>query len=158
MFFLNQCGIFSLHSTVQKTQNITSLESSLKKKSCTLLKTLKHGHNYQPVFFFKFPVFLSTSSSNMSRRYDDRDSRDSRDRGDRYDNRDTRDNRTREEIQRGPAGNNDRRIYVGNLPHDIREKDVKDIFYRFGDIADVDLKANRTYGSPFAFVEFKDKL
>ncbi|XP_072018789.1 serine/arginine-rich splicing factor 1A-like [Amphiura filiformis] len=66
--------------------------------------------------------------------------------------------RDRGEVLRGPAGNNDRRIYVGNLPDDVRERDVKDLFYKYGDILDVDLKANRTYGSPFAFIEFKDRL
>ena len=59
---------------------------------------------------------------------------------------------------RGPAGSNDRRIYVGNLPSDCRDGDVKDIFYKYGDILDVDLKINRTYGRPFAFVEFADRL
>ncbi|XP_033119322.1 serine/arginine-rich splicing factor 1-like [Anneissia japonica] len=58
-------------------------------------------------------------------------------------------------VVRGPAGNNECRIYVGNLPPDIREKDIEDIFYKFGDIADIDLKNKR--GPPFAFVEFLDK-
>lgn len=46
------------------------------------------------------------------------------------------------------------RIYVGNLPPDIRSKDIEDLFYRFGKIAFVDLKTRR--GPPFAFVEFAD--
>ncbi|XP_071946332.1 serine/arginine-rich splicing factor 1B-like [Antedon mediterranea] len=58
-------------------------------------------------------------------------------------------------VVRGPAGNNECRIYVGNLPPDIREKDIEDIFYKYGDIADIDLKNKR--GPPFAFVEFQDK-
>lgn len=58
-------------------------------------------------------------------------------------------------IVRGPAGSNDCRIYVGNLPPDIRSKDIEDLFYKFGAIRDIDLK-NRRGGPPFAFVEFED--
>ncbi|XP_028824486.1 serine/arginine-rich splicing factor 1B isoform X1 [Denticeps clupeoides] len=58
-------------------------------------------------------------------------------------------------VIRGPAGNNDCRIYVGNLPPDIRTKDVEDVFYKYGAIRDIDLK-NRRGGPPFAFVEFED--
>ena len=46
------------------------------------------------------------------------------------------------------------RIYVGNLPPDIRTKDIEDIFYKFGKIMFIDIK-NRQ-GPPFAFVEFDD--
>lgn len=31
-------------------------------------------------------------------------------------------------------GGNESRIYVGNLPPDIRNKDVEDLFYKFGKI------------------------
>lgn len=58
-------------------------------------------------------------------------------------------------VIRGPAGSNDCRIYVGNLPPDIRTKDVEDVFYKYGAIRDIDLK-NRRGGPPFAFVEFED--
>ncbi|XP_056140829.1 serine/arginine-rich splicing factor 1-like [Lampris incognitus] len=58
-------------------------------------------------------------------------------------------------VVRGPAGNNDCRVYVGNLPPDIRTKDVEDVFYKYGMIRDIDLK-NRRGGPPFAFVEFED--
>ncbi|XP_019725213.1 serine/arginine-rich-splicing factor SR34-like isoform X1 [Hippocampus comes] len=58
-------------------------------------------------------------------------------------------------IIRGPAGSNDCRIYVGNLPPDIRSKDVEDLFYKYGSIRDIDLK-NRRGGPPFAFVQFED--
>ncbi|XP_019615995.1 PREDICTED: serine/arginine-rich splicing factor 1B-like [Branchiostoma belcheri] len=51
--------------------------------------------------------------------------------------------------------NNDCRIYVGNLPPDIRVKDIEDIFYKYGNIRHIDLKNKR--GPPFAFVEFDDK-
>lgn len=49
---------------------------------------------------------------------------------------------------------NDCRIYVGNLPPDIRTKDIQDLFYKFGKVLFVDLKNRR--GPPFAFVEFDD--
>ncbi|XP_061916354.1 serine/arginine-rich splicing factor 1A [Entelurus aequoreus] len=58
-------------------------------------------------------------------------------------------------VVRGPAGNNDCRIYVGNLPPDIRTKDVEEVFYKYGAIRDIDLK-NRRGGPPFAFIEFED--
>lgn len=58
-------------------------------------------------------------------------------------------------VIRGPAGSNDCRVYVGNLPPDIRTKDVEDVFYKYGVIRDIDLK-NRRGGPPFAFVEFED--
>uniref|UniRef100_A0A8C4WW66 Splicing factor, arginine/serine-rich 1 n=1 Tax=Eptatretus burgeri TaxID=7764 RepID=A0A8C4WW66_EPTBU len=58
------------------------------------------------------------------------------------------------QVVRGPAGNNDCRIYVGNLPPDIRVKDIEDLFYKYGNIRDVDLKNRRV--PPFAFVEFED--
>lgn len=48
----------------------------------------------------------------------------------------------------------DCRIYVGNLPPDIRTKDIEDLFYKFGKISFIDLKNRR--GPPFAFVEFED--
>lgn len=46
------------------------------------------------------------------------------------------------------------RIYVGNLPPDVRTKDIEDLFYKFGKISHVELKNSR--GPPFAFVEFED--
>lgn len=49
---------------------------------------------------------------------------------------------------------NECRIYVGNLPPDIRTKDIQDLFHKFGEISFVDLKNRR--GPPFAFVEFHD--
>jgi arginine/serine-rich splicing factor 1/9 len=76
--------------------------------------------------------------------------------------------------------NENNRIYVGNLPPDIRSKDVEDLFFRFGKVSFVDLKNRRgnfdfpqnSYnnkimhqadsqkssftGPPFAFVEFED--
>ncbi|XP_043601371.1 serine/arginine-rich splicing factor 1B [Bombus pyrosoma] len=52
------------------------------------------------------------------------------------------------------GGRNECRIYVGNLPPDIRTKDIQDLFYKFGKVIFVDLKNRR--GPPFAFVEFDD--
>lgn len=52
------------------------------------------------------------------------------------------------------SGRNECRVYVGNLPPDIRTKDIQDLFYKFGKVAFVDLKNRR--GPPFAFVEFED--
>ncbi|XP_005987217.1 serine/arginine-rich splicing factor 9 [Latimeria chalumnae] len=49
----------------------------------------------------------------------------------------------------------DGRIYVGNLPPDVRERDIEDIFYKFGRIRDIELKNNRGT-PPFAFVSFED--
>lgn len=49
---------------------------------------------------------------------------------------------------------NMKRIFVGNLPPDVRQRDLEDLFYKFGKIAFIDLKTRR--GPPFAFVEFYD--
>jgi len=49
---------------------------------------------------------------------------------------------------------NESRVYVGNLPPDIRSRDIEDLFYKFGKVTYVDLKNKR--GPPFAFVEFED--
>ncbi|CAO2832829.1 unnamed protein product [Amaranthus hypochondriacus] len=49
-----------------------------------------------------------------------------------------------------------RTIYVGNLPGDIREREVEDIFYKYGPIIEIDLKIPpRPPG--YAFVEFEDE-
>ena len=58
------------------------------------------------------------------------------------------------EMSRGSYGNNDNKVYVGNLPSDIRSRDLEDIFYKYGKILDVDLHNRK--GPPFAFVEFED--
>lgn len=50
--------------------------------------------------------------------------------------------------------NTEGRVYVGNLPPDIRSRDIEDLFYKFGKITFIDLKNKR--GPPFAFVEFED--
>jgi splicing factor, arginine/serine-rich 1 len=52
-------------------------------------------------------------------------------------------------VRRGMA-----RIYVGNLPIDIRSKDVEDLFWKYGRIRDIDCKAPARPPS-FAFVTFE---
>ncbi|PQQ03095.1 hypothetical protein Pyn_33950 [Prunus yedoensis var. nudiflora] len=48
-----------------------------------------------------------------------------------------------------------RTLYVGNLPGDIREREVEDLFLKYGRIAHIDLKVPpRPPG--YAFVEFED--
>lgn len=52
-------------------------------------------------------------------------------------------------------GRSSRTIYVGNLPGDVRESEVEDLFYKYGPIVDIDLKVPpRPPG--YAFVEFED--
>ncbi|XP_055336923.1 serine/arginine-rich splicing factor 1-like [Paramacrobiotus metropolitanus] len=46
------------------------------------------------------------------------------------------------------------RLYVGNLPPDVREKDLEDIFRKYGRIEHLDLRTNK--GPPFAFLDFGD--
>ena len=40
---------------------------------------------------------------------------------------------------------NETRIYIGNLPPDIRSKDIEDLFYKYGKIIFIDLKNRDTY-------------
>jgi len=54
-------------------------------------------------------------------------------------------------MSRGTEG----KIYVGNLPPDVKEADIEDIFYKFGKITTVNLKCPSGQ-PPFAFVEFDD--
>ena len=49
---------------------------------------------------------------------------------------------------------NDCKVYVGNLPNDSRVRDLEDLFYKYGNVVDVDLHNRR--GTPFAFVQFED--
>ena len=49
---------------------------------------------------------------------------------------------------------NECRLYIGNLPQDVRNRDVEDIFYKFGRISAVDV--HNRYSPAFAFVEFED--
>lgn len=45
------------------------------------------------------------------------------------------------------------RVYVGNLPLDVREREIEDLFYKYGRIRSIDLK---TPSRPpaFAFIDF----
>ncbi|KAL5196125.1 Serine/arginine-rich splicing factor SR30 [Glycine soja] len=53
------------------------------------------------------------------------------------------------------SGRSSRTIYVGNLPGDVRLREVEDLFYKYGPIVDIDLKIPpRPPG--YAFVEFED--
>ncbi|GAV05048.1 hypothetical protein RvY_15236 [Ramazzottius varieornatus] len=47
------------------------------------------------------------------------------------------------------------RVYVGNLPPDVRERDIEDVFRKYGRVQHCDLRTNK--GPPFAFVDFEDK-
>jgi len=48
------------------------------------------------------------------------------------------------------------KIYVGNLPMDVRESEIEEIYGKFGPIARIDLK---TPSRPpaYAFVEYEDE-
>ncbi|KAM9820461.1 serine/arginine-rich splicing factor 9 [Neosynchiropus ocellatus] len=49
----------------------------------------------------------------------------------------------------------DGRIYVGNLPLEVQERDIEDLFFKYGKIREIELKNNR--GTiPFAFIRFED--
>lgn len=52
--------------------------------------------------------------------------------------------------------NRDCRVYVGNLPPNVRSRDVEDLFQKYGKIQLVDLKNRPSRGQPFAFVEYDD--
>lgn len=47
------------------------------------------------------------------------------------------------------------RIYVGNLPTDIRERELEDIFYKYGRIRDIQVKTPQRPPA-FAFITFED--
>ncbi|KAF0991813.1 hypothetical protein HZS_5319 [Henneguya salminicola] len=48
------------------------------------------------------------------------------------------------------------RLFVGNLPRDIREREVEDIFYKYGKIREINIRSSKNRGPSFAFVEFDD--
>ncbi|KAI7750063.1 hypothetical protein M8C21_007486 [Ambrosia artemisiifolia] len=52
-------------------------------------------------------------------------------------------------------GLSNRTLFVGNLPSDMLEKEVEDIFYKYGPIVEIDLKIPPRPPA-FAFVEFED--
>lgn len=47
------------------------------------------------------------------------------------------------------------RVYVGNLPMDVKEKDLEDIFYKYGKITDMQIKTPERPPA-FGFVTFDD--
>ncbi|CAN7023200.1 unnamed protein product, partial [Brassica oleracea var. botrytis] len=58
-------------------------------------------------------------------------------------------------IQDKMSSRSSRTIYVGNLPGDIREREVEDLFSKYGPVVQIDLKIPpRPPG--YAFVEFED--
>ncbi|CAI5444572.1 unnamed protein product [Caenorhabditis angaria] len=48
----------------------------------------------------------------------------------------------------------DQKVYVGNLPGDVRDRDIEDVFSKYGKIRYIDIKSGR--GPAFAFIEFED--
>jgi splicing factor, arginine/serine-rich 1 len=53
------------------------------------------------------------------------------------------------------AADEARLVYVGNLPEDVRDRDLDDLFAKYGRIRSVDIKHPQR-PPPFAFVEFDD--
>ncbi|KAK8499496.1 hypothetical protein V6N12_011581 [Hibiscus sabdariffa] len=61
----------------------------------------------------------------------------------------------RREEKEKMSSRSSRTLYVGNLPGDVREREVEDLFYKYGPIAHIDLKIPpRPPG--YAFVEFEE--
>ncbi|GMH25960.1 hypothetical protein Nepgr_027803 [Nepenthes gracilis] len=62
----------------------------------------------------------------------------------------------REHFRQGTmSSRSSRTLYVGNLPGDIRQREVEDLFYKYGPIVHIDLKIPpRPPG--YAFVEFEE--
>lgn len=52
------------------------------------------------------------------------------------------------------AAEEGRLVYVSNLPDDVRERDIDNIFGKYGRIRAVNIKPRPP---PFAFVEFSDR-
>jgi arginine/serine-rich splicing factor 1/9 len=54
------------------------------------------------------------------------------------------------------AAEEGRLVYVGNLPDDVRERDIDELFHKFGRIENVDIKIG-SRPPPFAFVQFSNR-
>ncbi|XP_066919137.1 serine/arginine-rich splicing factor 1B-like isoform X1 [Clytia hemisphaerica] len=55
------------------------------------------------------------------------------------------------------ANNTESRIYVGNLPDDIRTRELEDVFSKFGRVADIEIKIPKSGRAPaFAFIQYED--
>lgn len=48
----------------------------------------------------------------------------------------------------------DAKIYVGNLPANVRRSEIDDLFHKYGRIVDISIKGGE--GTSFAFVTFED--
>merc|ERR1711988_1423395 len=47
------------------------------------------------------------------------------------------------------------RIFIGSLPSDVKERELEDLFYKYGRIRDINIKCPP--GAPsFAFIDFED--
>lgn len=53
-------------------------------------------------------------------------------------------------------GDRDCRVFVGNLPPDARQKDIEDVFSKYGKIGYIDIKTRPVRGPPFAFLDYDD--
>ncbi|KAF1746223.1 hypothetical protein GCK72_022676 [Caenorhabditis remanei] len=51
----------------------------------------------------------------------------------------------------------DMTVYVGNLPSDVREKEIEDIFHKYGEIRNIDIKSRSRDSPAFAFIQFDDR-
>ena len=51
------------------------------------------------------------------------------------------------------------RLFVGNLPYDVTESDLRDFFQPVGELSSVIIPMDRDTGKPrgFAFIEFADQ-
>lgn len=56
-------------------------------------------------------------------------------------------------VYRGGEDGKGKRLYVGGLPADIQEKEVEDIFFKYGKIVFIDIHKEKF---PFCFVEFEN--
>ena len=50
--------------------------------------------------------------------------------------------------------NSDSRVYVGNLPQNVRQRDLEDHFDKYGKVRGIDIHSR--FDPAFAFIEFED--
>jgi splicing factor, arginine/serine-rich 1 len=48
------------------------------------------------------------------------------------------------------------RVYIGNLPSDVQNQEIDDLFAKHGKIRSCDVKGGRDGASRFAFIEYDD--
>ncbi|KFH04011.1 splicing factor SF2 [Toxoplasma gondii VAND] len=58
--------------------------------------------------------------------------------------------------RRSPSPRQGSRIFVANLPLDVTENELEDLFYKFGRIEDIEMRRDRTNDSTIAFVQFAE--